>query len=72
MLTCSGFGATGACTCVRLCTRRGRLVDKRENERGMRKWAREPMDREILMCAVCHETFRLYLSCYVLVSDGTV
>lgn len=57
MLICSGFGPSGGCTCVRVCTRLGRLVDKRENERGVRKWAREQLDREILMCTVCHETF---------------
>jgi hypothetical protein len=57
MLTCSGFGPSGASTCVRVCAGRGRLVDKRENERGMRKWTREKTDRESLMCALDHERF---------------
>lgn len=48
MLTCSGFGPSAARTSVRVCTRRGRLVDKRRNETGMMKWAREHTDREIL------------------------
>jgi len=59
MLTCSGFGPSGACTSLRVCVcaRRGRLVDKRGNERGMRKWAREHTDREILCVLLIMERF---------------